>query len=46
MIHPTLMAAEFANKFGYFKKQFVRLSLQVLLNREGLDLSVITLALK
>ncbi|MGQ3887558.1 hypothetical protein ACQUW5_00825 [Legionella sp. CNM-1927-20] len=34
------MAAEFANKLGYSKKQFVRLCLQDLLDREGLDLSV------
>ncbi|MGQ3890103.1 helix-turn-helix transcriptional regulator [Legionella sp. CNM-1927-20] len=34
------MAAEFANKLGYSKNQFVRLCLQDLLNREGLDLSV------
>lgn len=34
------MAAEFANKLGYSSKQFVRLCLQDLLNREGLYLSV------
>ena len=34
------MAAEFADKLGYSKKQFVRLCLQDLLNREGLALAV------
>jgi transcriptional regulator with XRE-family HTH domain len=34
------MAAEFANRLGYSSKQFVRLCLQDLLNREGLYLSV------
>jgi len=33
-------AAEFANKLGYSAKQFVRLCLQDLLNREGLRLNV------
>jgi transcriptional regulator with XRE-family HTH domain len=31
------MAADFAKKLGYSSKQFVRLCLQDLLNREGLD---------
>ena|SRR3990167_8780137 len=34
------MAVEFADKLGYSSKQFVRLCLQDLLNREGLYLSV------
>src|SRR6476660_3740503 len=34
------MAAQFANKLGYSEKQFVRLCLQDMLNREGLDLLV------
>ena len=34
------MAAEFADKLGYSKKQFVRLCLQDLLNKEGLALLV------
>ena len=34
------VAAEFANKVGYSSKQFVRLCLQDLLNREGVYLSV------
>lgn len=34
------MAAEFADKLGYSKKQFVRLCLQDLLNRENLLLLV------
>ncbi len=34
------MAAEFADKLGYQKKQLVRLCLQDLLNRDGLDLLV------
>ena len=34
------MAAEFANTLGYSRKQFVRLCLQDLLNREGLFLAV------
>ena len=31
------MAADFADKLGYSSKQFVRLCLQDLLNREGLE---------
>lgn len=34
------MAAQFANKLGYSEKQFVRLCLQDMLNREGLALLV------
>ena len=34
------MAAEFADKLGYSRNQFVRLCLQDLLNREGLALYV------
>ena len=34
------MAAQFANKLGYSEKQFVRLCLQDMLNREGLSLLV------
>jgi len=34
------MASEFADKLGYSGKQFVRLCLQDLLNRDGIDLSV------
>ena len=34
------MAAQFAKKLGYSEKQFVRLCLQDMLNREGLDLLV------
>lgn len=34
------MAAQFANKLGYSEKQFVRLCLQDMLNREGLALRV------
>ncbi|QRN02954.1 helix-turn-helix domain-containing protein [Legionella sp. MW5194] len=34
------MAAEYAEKLGYSKKQFVRLCLQDLLDREGLTLIV------
>ena len=34
------MAAEFAEKLGYSKKQFVRLCLQDLLNRDGLTLLI------
>lgn len=34
------MAAEFANKLGYSRKQFIRLCLQDLLNRDGLSLLV------
>jgi len=34
------MAAQFANKLGYSEKQFVRLCLQDILTREGLDLIV------
>ena len=34
------MAANFANKLGYSEKQFVRLCLQDMLNREGLALTV------
>ena len=34
------MATEFADKLGYSKKQFVRLCLQDLLNRDGLSLLV------
>lgn len=34
------MAAQFANKLGYSEKQFVRLCLQDMLNREGLSLVV------
>jgi transcriptional regulator with XRE-family HTH domain len=34
------MAAEFADKLGYSRNQFIRLCLQDLLNREGLALSV------
>ncbi|CEK10746.1 helix-turn-helix transcriptional regulator [Legionella hackeliae] len=34
------MAAEYAEKLGYSKKQFVRLCLQDLLDREGLSLTV------
>jgi transcriptional regulator with XRE-family HTH domain len=34
------MAAQFADKLGYSNKQFVRLCLQDLLNRDGLCLSV------
>ncbi len=34
------MAAEFADKLGYSSKQFVRLCLQDLLNRDGLYLLV------
>ncbi len=34
------VAAQFADKLGYSKNQFVRLCLQDLLNREGLTLSV------
>jgi transcriptional regulator with XRE-family HTH domain len=33
-------AADFADKLGYSKKQFVRLCLQDMLNREGLELLV------
>lgn len=34
------MAAQFANKLGYSEKQFVRLCLQDMLNREGIALRV------
>lgn len=34
------MAADYADKLGYSKKQFVRLCLQDLLDREGLSLIV------
>ncbi|MFW2535190.1 helix-turn-helix transcriptional regulator [Legionella sp. 28fT52] len=34
------MAAEYAEKLGYSKKQFVRLCLQDLLDRDGLSLAV------
>ncbi|KTD25775.1 helix-turn-helix transcriptional regulator [Legionella maceachernii] len=34
------MAAEFADKLGYSKKQFVRLCLQDILDRDGLSLTV------
>ncbi|KTD47512.1 hypothetical protein Lqui_2438 [Legionella quinlivanii] len=34
------MAAEYADKLGYSKKQFVRLCLQDLLDRDGLSLVV------
>ncbi|WP_131751143.1 MULTISPECIES: helix-turn-helix domain-containing protein [Legionella] len=34
------MAADYADKLGYSKKQFVRLCLQDLLDREGLTLTV------
>ena len=34
------MAVQFANKLGYSAKQFVRLCLQDMLNREGLSLLV------
>jgi len=34
------MAADFANKLGYSPKQFVRLCLQDMLNRDGLDFNV------
>jgi len=34
------MSAEFAEKLGYSKKQFVRLCLQDLLNRDGIPLLV------
>lgn len=34
------MASHFANKLGYSEKQFVRLCLQDMLNREGLSLVV------
>lgn len=34
------MAVQFANKLGYSEKQFVRLCLQDMLNREGLALRV------
>lgn len=34
------MAVQFANKLGYSEKQFVRLCLQDMLNREGLALLV------
>ena len=38
-ISPKL-AADFSNKLGYSKKQFIRLCLQDLLNREGFNLLV------
>ena len=38
-ISPKL-AADFATKLGYSKKQFIRLCLQDLLNREGFNLLV------
>lgn len=34
------MAAQFASKLGYSEKQFIRLCLQDMLNREGFDLLV------
>ena len=34
------MAAEFANKLGYSEKHFIRLCLQDMLDRDGLDFSV------
>lgn len=34
------MASEFAKKLGYSEKQFIRLCLQDLLNREGIELVV------
>ena len=34
------MATQFAKKLGYSEKQFVRLCLQDMLNREGIDLKV------
>lgn len=34
------MAAQFANKLGYSEKQFVRLCIQDMLNRDGLALLV------
>ena len=34
------LAAEYANKLGYSKEQFIRLSLQDIVDRDGLNISV------